>query len=300
MQPETVWKFSGIQVSAEELELIVETIKDLGGLSRTELAHTVCELLEWKRPNGGLKAIECRPFLEELDAKGLIKLPELKVGGPKKKRPRKIAPDPPEQMPALIETKLGDAKPIEMELVETPEQRSLWREWVSKYHYLGCTVPFGAHLRYFVRVTHPESQRVGCVQFSSPAWRMAPRDHWIGWDDEQRVKRLQWIVQNSRFMILPWVRIHCLASAILAQMAKTIAADWEARYAIRPVLMETLVDRAKFEGTCYRAANWIPLGQTTGRGRMDRKNLRIGTGAVPKEILIYPLCRNPRKKLLEP
>jgi hypothetical protein len=112
------------------------------------------------------------------------------------------------------------------------------------------------------------------------------------------VRRLQWIVQNSRFLILPWVRVPHLASAALARLARQIPADWEANYAIRPVLMETLVEPARFRGTCYRAANWISLGQTTGRGRMDREHLRHG--ASVKEVLVYPLCRKAREKLLEP
>jgi hypothetical protein len=167
----------------------------------------------------------------------------------------------------------------------------------SQSHYLGCTVPFGAHLRYFVRISHPKPQRVGCIQLSSPAWRMTPRDRWIGWDDTERLRGLQHIVQNSRFLILPRVRIPNLASATLARMVRQVGIDWEARYAVRPVLMETLVDPTRFRGTCYRAANWIHLGQTTGRGRMDRGHRRHG--ASPKKVFVYPLCRKAREKLRE-
>lgn len=126
---------------------------------------------------------------------------------------------------------------------------------------------------------------------------MAPRDRWIGWDEEQRVRGLQHIVQNSRFLLLPWVKVPHLASATLAQLSRRITKDWEAHYAVRPFLLETLVDPSRFRGTCYRAANWIVLGQTTGRGRMDREHLRHG--AAIKEILVYPLCRKAREKLLE-
>jgi hypothetical protein len=292
-------RFCGMPVSAEDLELIRETIRDCKGLSRTELAYTVCELLEWLRPNGQLKGHECRQWLEELEEKGILRLPGSRsVARKEKKKPTA----PKEGMetglnPEPLVAKLHDVAPLELELVKTPEARRMWRDWVGRYHYLGCTVPFGAHLRYFIRITRPQPQRVGCVQVSSPAWQMAARDQWIGWDHVQRVKHLQRIVQNSRFLIVPWVRVPHLASATLALLARQIAPDWEEHYAIRPVLMETLVDPSRFRGTCYRAANWLSLGLTTGRGRMDKKHLLHG--AAIKEVLVYPLCRKAREKLLE-
>ncbi len=290
--------FCGIQVGEKELELIRDTVHDCAGLSRTELALTLCELLEWRRPNGSLKALECRRFLEELEAQGFLRLPE------SQSRARKAATIMP---PAkanrvasleLFEASLREVSPVILEIVETREDQRRWREWVGHHHYLGYKVPFGAQLRYFIRVHGPAPRRVGCLQLSSPAWRMAPRDRWIGWTEEERVRGLQRIVQNSRFLILPWVRIPHLASSALAQMARQVAADWEARYAVRPVLLETLVDSARFRGTCYRAANWIFLGTTSGRGRMDREHRRHG--AAPKDIFVYPLCRGVREKLRNP
>lgn len=290
-------RFCGNDVSAEELELIVEIVADCSGLSRTELAHTVCELLDWRRPNGSLKAHECRQFLEDLENRQLCRLPASQ--GSPRKQPQQPAAEiqKDEERPAVVEATLAAVGPVELEPVTTKANQRQWREWVGRYHYLGCKVPYGAHLRYFVRISRPRPQRVGCLQMSSPAWRMAPRDRWIGWDETQRVRGLQRIVQNSRFLILPWVRIPNLASTTLARLARQIAADWEARYCVQPVLMETLVDPARFAGTCYRAANWIALGQTTGRGRMDRKHERHG--ASPKTVLVYPLCRKARKKLIE-
>ena len=296
METKTSLRFCGQPVTAEELDLIRETVRDCSGLSRTELAFTVCELLEWQRPNGGLKGHECRQFLEELEEKGLLKLPEFKGSVRSYKEKPKPAGDDPFKQEEPLCMPLHDVGPVELEVVETPEDRRQWREWVERYHYLGCKVPFGAHLRYFVQVSRPRPQRVGCVQFSSPAWMMAPRDRWIGWDHAQRTRRLQWIVQNSRFLLVPWVRVPYLASATLARVARKIPADWEARYAIRPVLMETLVDLNRFRGTCYRAANWISLGQTTGRGRMDRAHK---ADLIPKEVLVYPLCRKFRETLLK-
>ncbi|NLI83765.1 MAG: DUF4338 domain-containing protein [Deltaproteobacteria bacterium] len=277
--------------------MIEGTVRDCFGLSRTELAFTLCELLDWRRPNGQLKAHECRQFLEELEEKGLLKLPGNRGTGRKSKVVPKATGECRTPTPPVVEGTLADLGPVQLQLVNTPDDRRLWREWVSRYHYLGCTVPFGAHLRYFVTTSEPVPRKVGCVQMSSPAWRMAPRDKWIGWDEEQRVRGLQRIVQNSRFLLLPWVKIPHLASATLSRLARQIADDWETLYAVRPVLLETLVDPAKFKGTCYRAANWLPLGITTGRGRMDREHKRHG--AEPKEVLVYPLRRKAREILLK-
>ncbi len=290
-------RFCGRAFTSEELELIRETVHDCSGLSRTELAYTICELLEWKRPTGRLKGREAHEFLEELEAAGVLHLPSRQ--GPEKKPREKVAPAQPGdplELPPLVGA-VKDVAPVDLEIVKTPEARLQWREWVGRYHYLGCKVPFGAHLRYFVTVARPEKLRVGCVQVSSPSWRMAARDQWIGWDEEQRVRNLQKIVQNSRFLLMPWVRIPHLASAALSRLAKTITDDWEAQYAIRPVLLETLVDRAHFKGTCYRAANWVALGETTGRGRMDEGRKH---GLAPKEVLVYPLHRKFRELLLGP
>lgn len=290
-------KFCGIPVSAEELALIKEVIKDCGGLSRTELAHTVCELLNWRRPTGGLKAHECRYFLDELEEKGVLSLPGIRKTKTRGKiDPKKYREDQePDTTP--LEGTLRELGPLELELLKTKEDRDQWKDWVARYHYLGCTVPFGAFLRYFVRLNSSPPRRVGCIQVSSSAWRMAERDRWIGWNDEERVRGLQRIVQNSRFLLVPWVKVPHLASASLARLARQLADDWEAAYAVRPFLLETLVDPARFKGTCYRAANWIYLGQTAGRGRMDRAN-RLRGEAI-KDILVYPLCRKAVEKLLE-
>ena len=157
---------------------------------------------------------------------------------------------------------------------------------------LGCRVPFGAHLRYWVRNRERE---LACLLWTSPAWKMQARDAWIGWNDEQRQRNLQWIVNNGRFLILPWVRVQGLASKILALSARRLPPDWENHYGYRPLLLETLVDAARFRGTCYRAANWIHVGQTAGRGRMDRAH--TAHGQAVKDIYVYPLARDARQQL---
>jgi hypothetical protein len=192
---------------------------------------------------------------------------------------------------------VGQFTPIEIEAVETADQRLLFRELVGRHHYLGHAVPFGAQLRYLVYASRPERAVVGCVQFSSPAWRMAVRDTWIGWDDLTRQRNLQSVVNNSRFLILPWVRVKNLASHVLSLATKRLGVDWPRRYGVEVLLVETLVDRSLYRGECYRAANWIPLGETTGRGRMDREHLRHG--ASPKTVLIYPLVKDAAHRLRE-
>lgn len=166
----------------------------------------------------------------------------------------------------------------------------LWRELIGRYHYLGERVPVGATLRYFVRSARDPAPVLACLGWTSAAWRIAVRNRWIGWSNAQRRQNLPYIVSNSRFLILPWVYLIGLASHVLARCARQLPHDWAARYGARPILLETLVEPARFRGTCYRAANWLPLGETVGRGRMDRTN--VLTGHAPKLIYVYPLGRD--------
>jgi hypothetical protein len=185
--------------------------------------------------------------------------------------------------------------PVRVQRVACTEDRRLFRELVGRYHYLGYRVPFGAHLQYLVSVSQPAPTVVGCLQFSSAAWRMRARDAWIGWNDATRARQLSHVVTNSRFLLLPWIRIQNLASATLGVALQRLRADWQARYGIVPLLVETLVDSARYAGGCYRAANWVEVGQTAGRGRDDRQHQRHG--ARPKRVFVYPLTRDARVRL---
>jgi len=268
-------------------------VGQFGDLSREELAATVCELLGWTRANERLKARECREFLERLETAGVLSLPPKRVGRPVGTRTRVPVTAGGDAQATLLGT-VRDVAPIEIERVTTADQRRLFRELVGRYHYLGHAVPFGAHLRYLVYASQPQRQVVGCIQFSSPAWRMAARDRWIGWDDRTRRRHLPQVVNNSRLLILPWVRVQNLASTILSRTARALVADWQAAYGVTPVLLETLVDPARFDGASYRAANWIVVGTTTGRGRGDRDHQRV---RVPKRVLLYPLVREAAAQL---
>ena len=263
---------------------------DYSGLAVTEIARTVCELLEWKRPNGRLKDHECRQLLEHLAAEGVLRLPALRPTGGR--GPRRVDLSPLRSEPETVERAARECEPLELVLVEGPAESRLWREYVERYHYLGSRVPFGSNLRYWVRNRQRE---LACLLWTSPAWKMKPRDIWIGWSDEQRQRHLQWIVNNGRFLILPWVHVKGLASKILSLSARQLPVDWESHYGHRPLLLETLVDASRFRGTCYRAANWIHVGQTTGRGRMDREHKAHGQAI--KDIYVYPLVRDAKQRL---
>ena len=285
--------FCGQIVSAQQLSEIAEITETFPKLSRTELANTICEIFSWKRPTGKLKSVECRQFLERLEDKAIIKLPACRKKYANKVKVR-IERSRKADLQPTVSTKLKHLWPIRLIKVDHQEQRQLWYEYVDRYHYLGYQLPFGAQLRYFIE-SGATDEILGCFQFSSPAWKMAPRDRWIGWADDQRKTNLQKIVNNSRFLIFPWIKVKNLASTALSLAVKSVLDDWQDAYGYRPVLMETLVDRKRFKGTCYKAANWIHVGKTTGRGRMDRDHTR--DGAAIKEIYVYPLSSRFRQEL---
>jgi transposase len=283
--PEAI-TFKGRCFEAAEIGLIEQVVASYGRLSRQELANTICELLDWRRPKGGLKTWEARELLEMLESLGRVQLPPQssrgRPVGSKTRVPHTAQGDP----QAELHCGLHDVEPIRVRLVESAEDQQLWRELVERYHPQGHRVPFGARLRYLVEVTGPQPAVVACLQVSSPAWKMAVRDRWIGWSEPARRDGLQRIVNNSRFLILPWVHIASLASHILGHLARQLPADWQRTYGVPPVLIETLVDAEQL-GTCYRAANWVALGATSGRGRMDRHHQRHGL--APKQVFVYAL-----------
>jgi hypothetical protein len=278
----------------QEIELVRELLGAYPALSRHELAATVCELLQWQRPNGKLKTRECRDLLEALaDRDNRVSLPQKRPGRPAGSATRVASLDSADQ-PGTITGTLREIAPIVLTAVDSAAQRKQWRDLVGNYHYLGYATPYGAYMRYLACVDG-HSTPIACLQYSSPAWRMRPRDQWIGWDDTTRAHNLQRIVNQSRFLILPWVQVKNLASHLLALSARRIVNDWCARFHVQPLLLETLVDTARYQGTSYRAANWIPLGTTAGRGRMDTGHQRHHK--APKSILVYPLRKDAREQL---
>jgi len=286
--------FCGRELKPEELDLIRQITRDFSTLSLTELAHTVCELLEWRRPNGGLKSRECYLFLLALHSRGW--LPWLSPP-PNKLRPRAAVWDELSDAQAWLTGSIGDYLPLQLQLLDSSPDRRLFRQYIQRYHYLGYKVPYGAQLRYFVRSPKPPCPVLACLLFTSAAWKMAPRDACIGWSQAARQTNLPLVVNHSRFLILPWVRVPNLASHILSLAARQLPRDWLAAYRAQPVLLETLVDGTRYHGGCYRAANWTEVGLTQGRGRMDRSGKAQG---VRKHIFLFPLHRHWRKCLCDP
>jgi hypothetical protein len=195
----------------------------------------------------------------------------------------------------LIQGSVQDVVPVRLKRVESAQDLARWKELLARHHYLSFRVPFGASLRYLIQITTAEGWTVtGCLQFSSPAWRLEVRDQWIGWSDRTRQKHLQRIVSNSRFLIVPSVQVRGLASHVLSLASRQLPEDWYQSYRVWPVLLETFVEQERYRGTCYRAANWICLGQTRGRGRMDCHHQN---NEPVKTIWVYPLDKRFRQIL---
>jgi hypothetical protein len=287
---ETV-SFCGRVLTAGELDLVRQIIADFPRLSQAELACTICELMQWRRPNGKLKNPECVEWLQKWQPV-LPALPKLGVTKPRGAH-RLLAEDSQSDPQPPLRGRLIDYRPLRLQLIEDLAGRRLFQQYIQRYHPLGYRVPYGAQLRYLVRAASQDV--LACLLFTSAAWKMAPRDNWIGWTDQARRANLSRVVNNARFLILPWVAVPHLASHILALAARQLLTDWLAAYQVRPVLLETLVDRP-YTGTCYRAANWIAVGQTQGRGRMDRTHQAQGTA---KNILLYPLEPHWRQRLCQ-
>jgi hypothetical protein len=286
--------FCGREFTAEQVSLIKEVVETCTGISRTELAHTICELLDWKRSGGGLKSRECRDLLERLEKQGILTLPAKQSPGMIKSQ-KSIVPAGDGQVRSALTGRVEEFAPLDVQLVQSRQQRQLFKDLVSRYHYLGYAMPYGARVQYLVYVSRPRREVVGCVQFSSPAWRIKVRDQWIGWDDGTRKLRLQHIVNNSRLLVI--ARIGNLASMMLSCAMRRLRADWQRAYGLEPCLVETLVDRQRFYGGCYRASNFMVLGETSGRGRMDRTHQRHGERI--KTVLVYPLVKNALRRLRE-
>jgi hypothetical protein len=279
-----------------ELSAVAELVAAGAGRSRTQLMVEVCERLEWRRPTGALKVRECRDLLEAMEEGGWFRLPAKRGGRPRGSRtrvPRTAASEPGEPLTGTV----GEFGTVSVEPVTDVAGHQLWRELVGRHHYLGYRMPYGAHLRYLAFLSEPHRAVVAAFQISSAAWRLAARDRWIGWDEPTRKRNLQRVVSNSRFLVLPWVRVRNLASRLLAVMAGRLRADWGVRFGLEPLLVETMVDGSRFRGSCYRAANWRPVGETAGRGRMDRAHARHGH--APKQVLLYPLVADAARRLRE-
>ena len=280
-------RYCGRDFTPTEIALIRELLQ-IPQMNRARLSREVCERLGWRRENGALKDMSCRVALLRMHADGLITLPPPRNPKPVAYRSYSHI----EQ--AVLEPALIPAialATLTIDPVLSKADSLLWNAYIQHHHYLGHQPMPGAQLRYLVRA---EGQIIAALGFGASAWKVKPRDQAIGWTTEQRQRNLHLIVNNARFLILPWIRCKNLASRILGLTAKRLPDDWQARYSYRPVLLETFVEKPRFAGTCYQAANWQNLGDTQGRGKLDV----LHRHAKPvKSIWIYPLARDLRQQL---
>jgi len=279
----------GRQIKSEELAQIRETVETFWRLSQRELAQTVCEHLGWHTASGGNKVDACLKLLKRLEAQGRIRLPAKRDSSRKSCKQPTASPMILPQEPVV--GKLSDIGPIRLRVVQGKEDTALFNEYLSRYHYLGYKKPFGCHLRYFVEGA---GSRLGCMLFSGAAKALTPRDQWIGWSANERLRNLGFVINNGRYLIFPWVKVRYLASCALGKAVRDLGQHWQQRWNYRPVLLETFVDPQYFDGTCYRAANFRYLGMTRGMG-LIRQGQSYATS--PKKIFVYPLADNFRQVL---
>ncbi len=275
--------FLGKRLTKRQIADIQETVSSFPKLSRTELGHTICEHLGWQTPNGSNRIQLARGVLAELERLGILTLPPKQHPGrgPQKPVPSSARSDP----QAPIEGPLAALRPLRLEPVREPSAVAEWNEWVQRYHYLGYRQPLSTHLRYFLR--DRQGRLLGCLLFDFAARDLACRDQRIGWQGRAHRKHLHRVLRNSRYLLLPWVRVKNLASHALGLALRQLPADWRQRHGHWPVLCETYVDPQRHRGTCYQASNWERVGQTRGRKAKGDQPAKS-----PKDVYLYPLREN--------
>jgi len=280
--------YCGRHFTADELQALRHLIETHPGASRAQLSQQVCVLLDWLKPNGELKEMSCRVAMLRMQADGLIILPAARKSAPRQPQYLATAATDPEP---LLTQPVHELPPLRLCQVAGAAQSRRWNETIARYHYLGYSPLAGSQSRY---VVFAGERQVALLSFGASAWKLAARERFIGWPDEARQKNLHLVVNNARFLILPWIQSKGLASKILSLIQRQLPNDWQARYGYRPVLMETFVETPRHRGTCYQAANWIKVGQTAGRGKKCPTSKPI----LPiKDIWLYPLHKNFRSIL---
>jgi hypothetical protein len=273
------------------ISVIEKLLGENPGWGRTRLSVKLCELWDWRAPNGQLKDMACRNLLLRLEQAGRIRLP------PRQRKStnadRNHSPPWVPHASDSIEGPLKTLLPLQITCVATGcEQDRLFRYLVAHHHYLGCRNVAGENMKYLIYSC--DGRILACMLFGAAAWKSAPRDGHIGWSPSVRARNLHYVTNNARFLIVPWVKVANLASHSLSCVVRRVGQDWLDKYAHPLYLLETFVDRSRYRGTCYQAANWVCTGQTTGRTRNDRYQ-RIRTSR--KDLYVYPLVRQYRNRL---
>ncbi|MBK8386972.1 MAG: DUF4338 domain-containing protein [Candidatus Accumulibacter sp.] len=283
------WVHCGREFSAAEIADLCATVAWLPGLPRQELAATLCEHLAWFTLSGTPKIHACLEFLERLRVAGLLALPALRPSPPRRSTAPAAAVEPVAE--PLVHCALSALAPVSLEVVRDAAVGAQWDALVARWHPLGFQGAFGYRLRYFILAG---DRRLGCVLLAGAARAVAVRDRWIGWTAQARRENVARVVNNSRFLIFPHVRVAHLASHVLGQLARRARADWLDHWGFEPLLLETFVDPRHYAGTCYRAAGWQLLGETSGRGLA-----RPGQSyqSTPRQVWVKPLCADGRDRL---
>ncbi len=279
------------EIYPQDIDHIRIVLQRFPGLPRKEVALTLCETLNWLTPAGRPKLDACFKLLHRLEQDADIRLPAKREQYSHRGARRQPQPTLPTERPSPVAMSLRELGPVELIPLIDQKQRALCNGYLQRYHPLGYKRPFGYRQRYFIEAG---PHRLGCIVLSGPAKALTARDRWIGWADRQRLANLPWVVNNSRYLIFPWVEVANLASHVLGQLARRVGEDWERRWGYRPLLLETFVDPAHFHGGCYRAAGWELLGRTTGEG-LVRPGKQYRT--TPKLIFAKPLQKNFRHLL---
>jgi len=266
-----------------DLLLIRQLVEEEGAQGRSHISNRLCEIWNWRQANGRFRQIACRDLLRRLEAHGLIELP------PKLREARRAGYRNRTSTPDLLDCRPLTGRlrefqnQIGIQLVEQSKELALYRGLVGTCHYLGYQQATGAQLRY---IAYLQERPIACLSFGPAAWKIGARDRFIGWSAQARQQNLRWVVNNDRFVILPWIQIQCLASHLLGRAVRQLAGDWPRVYGHDLALVETFVEKQRFAGTAYAAANWICVGQTLGRGRNDRTH---DQAAPIKTIWLRPL-----------
>ena len=252
------------------------------GWSRKRIAKGLCELWDWRNNRGHLKDFAARSLLLKLEAEGRIMLPPLQEN--QRREPRKVQGLVDWKQPVVEMKSLEELKPLGLKIVGAGTQ--LWKRWayyLERFHYLGLRI-VGEYLGYLIQDCRGSD--VACLLFGAAAWKCSVRDRFLGWKSSQRLEQLSRIANNTRFLVLPWIRVNCLASHVLGLVSRRINSDWQQKYGHGLEWLETFVEVGRFEGRCYTAANWRWVGQTQGRGRQDREHKR---SVAPKKVFLYRL-----------
>jgi Domain of unknown function (DUF4338) len=286
-----ILKYRNRVVEEHDVEFIRELIAAHPGVSRWSLSKRLCEAWNWRQENGQLRDMVCRGLMLALHRGGYIELPEVRmqIKNPMvfRRKPQKVEIDSSE-----IAMPFSALPALDIRLVRQTKDEELFNSLLETHHYLGYSRPVGEHLKYMVFM---DGRPLACLTWCSPVRHLRSRDEYIGWNQEHRTKNLRLIAYNTRYLIMPWVRIPHLASHLLGVMARRISKDWDNLYKHPVVFLETFIDPELYKGTCYRAANWVSMGMTTGRGKNDST---MKANRSLKEVLGYPLRKDFRKILL--